>query len=351
MIKKVPYSDNLIQIGNAPVYPGKPVYSDGRVAYGWVYNSSVGQANAIEKGGLWTNTELSTGYYNYRMLNTDGTWGSKYVGNPDIYNKAYAYPWMAEVGNKDYTGLINKSRTQSYTYNGHIVTMDGQGNLLSYYDNGTNQYLLAYESDGSYTATNVSQFFTSTDLWQLTLQDNEINHILTYQGSWQMPTVTGAYVTQREEDPDSPDPQNPEYYWVTYYCGNRLVTPTYETRRTEDPDTGIAYYTTTPNLPTVQLSSQVRLNYSNLDVLVTDEQGHTTRYSNDPLGLLPSTQSETYSPTHPGGVFAYKDILLIQQYNRQNVTGLWKNGHAIQYPADCYRGTSYCFNLAKMRRW
>lgn len=350
MIKKVPYTENLIRIGNAPAYPGKPIFSDGKVAYGWLYNNNK-QIKAIEKGGLWVDAEISSGYYNWRLLNTNGTWGAKYVGSPDIYNMYYAYPWIAEKGNANSTGLIMKGRNASYTYNGTLIQMDGLGRLLSYYDDGNSQYLLAYRANGEYMATNVSQFFASTDLWQLTLQDNERTHLLSYRGSWQMATVSGAYITQKEEDPESPDPQNPEYYWVTYYCSNRLITPTYTTRRIEDPNTGIVTYTTTPNLPEIQLNSKVTFSYRTLDITIENEQGSTTTYRNDPLGLLPATSSEASEPTEPSGVHAYNDIILIQQRERQAVTGLWKDGHAIQPASDVYIGASNCFSLEKITRW
>ena len=47
MLKQVPYNNKLIPIGNAPVYEGKPVYTDGQVAYGWLYTPQRQNGGAV----------------------------------------------------------------------------------------------------------------------------------------------------------------------------------------------------------------------------------------------------------------------------------------------------------------
>ncbi len=104
MLKRVPYNSRLISIGNVNHYEGQPVYSDGRVAYGWQY-ASQGTAFPISRKavGLWVNAETwDSGGNNIYILMDEGLHFDKVPvrGLDPIYNTYayYCYPGCVMCG-------------------------------------------------------------------------------------------------------------------------------------------------------------------------------------------------------------------------------------------------------------
>lgn len=143
MLKKIPYNDNLIQIGNAPVYAGKAVYSDGKVAYGWLYvpqhkNAPTGKIGPF---GFWVGEEINNVY---RLAGKDLLLGANITAN-NGHGDAQCYPCYAT------SGKLYK-RNGGYNYNGLIVAMAGTGAMLTY----DKFNLWFYASGGRYALMDMS---------------------------------------------------------------------------------------------------------------------------------------------------------------------------------------------------
>ena len=156
MIKRIPYSENMISIGNANHVPGKPVWSDGRIAYGWNYTP---QKNAVAqssfRAGLWV-AELD--YYNiaYKLV-TNGLQAGRWIrGN--AYHVGYCLPifidggiWSPEIHSDDV----------DYTASGKVLAVDTNGKAMTF----TSTQIHQYDSDGTITATTPVEYsFVSWDL-------------------------------------------------------------------------------------------------------------------------------------------------------------------------------------------
>lgn len=157
MIKRIPYSNNLINIGNACHTAGNPVWSDGRVAYGWNYVPEAKRRVPVNYGGLWVGQEVNNTYRLAHGL----VLGNQIVGRfPANVDRGYCYPWIAYGdGLSDvtagYDGGTMTNGTISYNFEGSVVAMDAQGGLLTY----KNFELIAYSLDNQGNVT-----VTRTDL-------------------------------------------------------------------------------------------------------------------------------------------------------------------------------------------
>lgn len=132
MLKRIPYSSNLIDIGNANHIAGAPVWSDGRVAYGRIRN---GQTLALQiaklAGGFWVNEE-DIGWYKLCKESLNLT--SKISANQGTLEVAYAYPFYAvEVPyqHSANSGYIADNE-KYYKYSGGLIYLDNAGNSVVY---------------------------------------------------------------------------------------------------------------------------------------------------------------------------------------------------------------------------
>lgn len=126
MIKRVPYNDKLISIGNAPVYAGKPVYTDGRVAYGWTYSPQQTTPSGVSNfSGFWVGEQEVSG--DYKLATRNLQLGKKIVSK--YHGETQAYPCYSFV-------VINENFIYTpagiYRYNGSIVALSGDGKSLCY---------------------------------------------------------------------------------------------------------------------------------------------------------------------------------------------------------------------------
>lgn len=144
MIKRVPYSSDLIPVGNAQFYEGQTVYSDGRVAYGWLFPPErPAQATAPSVEGLWVYS--IRGNTLYRLINHELTFG-RWIKGPNFYKyDGYCLPCR-------FTYLLERvvyTEDSSYQYTGSIFYIDGSGAAMTY--DGSNVRM--YDSDGTVVAT------------------------------------------------------------------------------------------------------------------------------------------------------------------------------------------------------
>lgn len=133
MIKLVPYNRNLISIGNERHYDGQPVYTDGRVAYGWhfVPQAQV-SAPAKDFGGFWVGVESGNAY---KLAKRDMELGGR-IGSFS-HGAVQAFPCYATIDNTggylpEYGDVFTVNGM--YHYDGAIVSIDGNGKLLVYDD-------------------------------------------------------------------------------------------------------------------------------------------------------------------------------------------------------------------------
>ena len=153
MLKLLPFSEQLIKIGNAPVANGEFVYSDGNVAYGWTWQIGSKTQKIKNFSGLWVNAFLQSQgnrYARYKLVKN----GTLLLGDTirtslslvSYYH--YCYPWVAtaNVG----TGGTVTNGTDSYHYDGDILSMDNTGRCITLYNNN---YLREYANNGSYVDT------------------------------------------------------------------------------------------------------------------------------------------------------------------------------------------------------
>lgn len=316
MIKKTPFTSNLISIGNSPHYNGQLVYSDGRVAYGWQYNvqqptTGINRATA----GLWVRAEHKVDYGNTFYCLMDENLNFENVplrGMPEpsynVYNY-YCYPWACCTWidwNDDkcpYHGEMIYSDTNHYAFKGEIVRM-GPGEILTYYEEYdytareyTHIWLCSYSNDGSVVKTDLKYIYDQYEgfrNWYKISYDGE-DHLGTTITAL---NTTGGYVTVKTTDPDEP--------YIHFYCANGTCI--------ESP------------FPTQMiLSDKAKLLLPSLDLIVNG-----TTYRNDYLKLLDGN-GPTYAAT-VNGVHAYKDIVISQFSNAPYGSGyMFKSGTLYDY--------------------
>lgn len=143
MIKRVPYNDKLIPIGNAPVYAGKPVYTDGQVAYGWTYSPQ--QKNPLglpDTSGFWVGSEF---YNGYQLAKRNLQLGELIAGH--AHGDLQCYPCWASIENitvsPPHYGFLH-TPTGVYDFYGAVVAMDSNGTIITYDD-----FYLYWYSKGS----------------------------------------------------------------------------------------------------------------------------------------------------------------------------------------------------------
>lgn len=135
MLKRIPFNDNLIPIGNASHYTGQQVWSDGRVAYGNVRICQRPVSAISSRAGFWVGEQSSINYQLAKKnLLLGHAIGSKRHG--DIQ----CFPCYAEInsrqGQKD-TGKCffpYGSEVGCYEFEGGIVSISNDGRLLVYDD-------------------------------------------------------------------------------------------------------------------------------------------------------------------------------------------------------------------------
>lgn len=146
MIRLIPYTKQLIPIGNAHHYEGQLVWSDGNVAYGWEYAPQPTQSPvASTPDGFWVGEE-DVGKYKLAKKNLH--LGSNVVSRE--HGDLQCYPCYVDVqdtgGNLPEYGVLY-SPNGIYLYNGAVISLDASGNVLTY-----ENYLLRF-----YTNRNVQR--------------------------------------------------------------------------------------------------------------------------------------------------------------------------------------------------
>lgn len=316
MIKKVPYTSNLISIGNSPHYDGQLVYSDGRVAYGWQYNVQQPTLGINRKtAGLWVCAERMpyTGNSYYVLMDENLNFGDVAIrGFPDPYENIYnwyCYPWACCTWS-DYSenpkeqGEMIFSSDNHYHFVGNIVRM-GPGEILTYYEDYddtlgqyTHYYLCSYSNDGSVVKTDLKPLYDQYHGFRNWYQ------ISAGQGGGMAKTITaldtqGGYITV-----ENPDPQaGPDEKYIHFYCANGTCTET--------------------QFPTQMiLSNKAKILLPSLDLVVNG-----TTYSNDYLELLDTNSHYWWNGANVNGVHAYNDIVISQFSNDPYGDGyLFKDG-------------------------
>lgn len=311
MIKKVPYTSNLISIGNSPHYDGQLVYSDGRVAYGWQYNVQQPTLGINRStAGLWVCAEHLVDYGSSFWCLMDENLNFENVplrGLPDpSYNfyGGYCYPWVYTTwfDNTDYNthGIMILDAEHHYEFIGDIVRMDNNGNILTYYSDYDStpwhKWLCSYANDGSVTKTDLEPLLDTyngpRDWYRISAGESGSEH------AWALALTSlncdGAYVTVETQNPDEP--------FIHFYCANGTCTES--------------------AFPThIDLSANAKLMLPSLDLVVDG-----TTYNNDPLKILDAKYT-TFLTTNVNGVHAYKNIIISQFSDTTYGWGyLWKNG-------------------------
>lgn len=146
MLKLIPYTKQLISIGNQNHYEGQLVWSDGKVAYGWDYTpQQPKQPITNTPAGFWVDEEQNG---RYKLAKKDLQLGKVVISSG--HGNLQCYPCYAVV--QDTGGYLPEhgvlhSPNGVYLYDGAVISMDASGNTLTYDD-----YLLKF-----YTNTNVQK--------------------------------------------------------------------------------------------------------------------------------------------------------------------------------------------------
>lgn len=217
MLKRVPYSSQLAQIGNSDVWDGKMVWSDGRVAYGWNYPAQKMTHSAKNFSGLNVGYVLGNKYYLARGFNGHFKLVGPFTSNfPSQLGRTFAYPWLAYGAGCDRFSSgsdgVMTDGVNSYNWEGTLVYMDKNGGLLSYKDWNLLQYSINAQGQVSMVATDLSQFVTTDSLgsefmnfydrWRLndtlfsgryTVHKNEKTDFA--RRMFQLATAQGAYIS------------------------------------------------------------------------------------------------------------------------------------------------------------
>lgn len=330
MLKKVPYNSGLISIGNATVYDGKPVYTDGRVAYGWHYTPQQKASEMNDYKGLWV------GEYGNYDTGTHGTDAYKLVqrgidlGNilrgRNIRANEYCLPWVEKYGN-----VSNIDGQQGYSYGQYedIIAFTQDGRLLTY--NILTYKLYQYTAAGVTTETDLSQIDTCKDRFNQNSQEWGV-----IPGIMQLATPDGCYIYAKlKQQAGQPDPVYKEYF----AGGGALI------ERSYPQEFFIDGYNGQDGQPVVK----IRL----ADMALTI--GAKT-YTGDPLGLLQNVTSSTI--INPAAVHAY--VLQDRQENvkgayimkREELTGhLWLFDNSSEtFKSKEYAGLRHCWNLAMLEK-
>ena len=396
MIKRVPYTSNLIPIGNAPV--GSTVYSDGNVAYGWCYHGGVKKPPVADYSGFWVGEQTTAAY---QLARADMTLGRR-VGSHS-HGIVQCYPCWATIestaGYLPEHGLCVTS-AGAYEYDGAIVTIDSAGGMVTYDDyhlywytpgaqrQDSNGYLLYIADIAIYSdttllyhdralyATNGGIVYVYDTAMALiaTIQGDTVNynyHGVQYTGDGTIKILQKhAFLSVQIDDTDISGLRSPDGIWaidgIRYDVDGtilRYVVQQHEystdVRRIfqlattngiyllaltpNNGNTPLRYHITTAGItqinayPTTwQAGTDVVLRLADMALLVTTQQG-VTIYGNDPLGLL-TTQDFVY----PAGVHAYQDYVISQDSGI-----LWHNAQS-----KTYQGIAGCYSLAWLKkRW
>lgn len=198
MIKRVPYSDNLIPIGNAPVYAGKPVYSDGRVAYGWNYvPQAVPPSAAPSMAGLFINKKRNSNLY---KLVTSGLQTGRWIRGKNLSWDCYCLPVRFDE-------ILQKKvflNGNTYDYTGTVIAVDNTGRLVTH----DGPLLRFYAADGTFASVSIGSVGSpypcfnrfsgnytkiAANLYSTTGAVNVFNNALEYNSRlWQVTDVNKA---------------------------------------------------------------------------------------------------------------------------------------------------------------
>jgi len=130
MLKRLLYTNRLIDIGNSVHYNGEAVWSDGRVAYGWDYAKSKAPATVIVPAGFWVGEETNG---KYRLAKKNLLLGNTVVSNG--HGDLQCYPCYVDVqdtgGNLPEYGILY-SPNGVYLFDGAVISLDASGNVLTY---------------------------------------------------------------------------------------------------------------------------------------------------------------------------------------------------------------------------
>lgn len=144
MLKLIPYTKQLISIGNQRHYEGQLVWSDGRVAYGWDYApQQQPQPKLGTTGGFWIGEQgtVTAGISWYKLANKALQLSNKISGGSKLNLQCYpCYAQVRDTGGypPEYGAVYTPNG--AYTYNGAIVAMDSDGSLITYDDYTLNFY-------------------------------------------------------------------------------------------------------------------------------------------------------------------------------------------------------------------
>ena len=143
-IKKEPYEDGMILLGQQTVYPGKPVYTaptrdGGKVVYGWLYPTPITVNSTTNKAGFWVGEQVNN---SYQLAQKNMLLGSKIHGNR-THGTIQCYPCWAEIvsnqGQND-TGKLyfpvnnvaNNVTIGCFDFTGGVCCMSSDGKVLIY---------------------------------------------------------------------------------------------------------------------------------------------------------------------------------------------------------------------------
>lgn len=144
MLKLIPYTEQLISIGNQRHYEGQLVWSDGKVAYGWDYApQQKKQEVSNAPAGFWVGEQgtVTAGISWYKLANKALQLSNKISGGSKLNLQCYpCYAQVRDTGGypPEYGAIYTPNG--AYTYNGAIVAMDSDGSLLTYDDYTLNFY-------------------------------------------------------------------------------------------------------------------------------------------------------------------------------------------------------------------
>lgn len=130
MLKLIPYTKQLVSIGNQNHYDGQLVWSDGKVAYGWDYAPQHSTQPVPDSGGLYCgiDSQLIMRLSKRNLMIAEHN-NVKYRG------EIWCYPAWATLEYEQYheCGYIHLQQG-CYKYSGAIVSLGADGTALVYYD-------------------------------------------------------------------------------------------------------------------------------------------------------------------------------------------------------------------------
>lgn len=165
MIKRIPYSDSLISVNNASHANGAPVWSDGRIAYGWNYTGKLNVPNGELLSGFWVGEEeADTAFYpnlkyRYQLASTGFRLGKSTI-TANGHGQAQCFPCYATIFDFQLPedGIVyyldSQNQYQQYSFNGALIYLTADGKAVSYDD----FCLYFYDADGSYTRISLASW-------------------------------------------------------------------------------------------------------------------------------------------------------------------------------------------------